>query len=365
MGHASCTEGRWPFCDQKMELCSSGWDKYLDQGSLQLLRLLSPSKNQVPAGVMHAQVVDVQACLEHGTQTLHPEAHRRYQGAYSPEEAGDKNLRHQATITNCACARVTGIFVQTRVLVYTRAQNCGKILATSVWWWYAGSVQYVSKTSNIIYCEDAENKISGIWLEFASSCIWRVRWSQLRRLRAAVCTGAASWTQCKQCGSGGQLCWRSSHWCPQEDDGLPLWHVPHLPLQLQAPAPVSPAFHGIGAVAIWGKSVTSAPGPEWSGRQSSILTPEGCEVSMVTVGLYSLTKGSPKLYDGMTLIWCLLSALLLQDDETLRTLHICLCVITDPPTAKTFRIQIKLFVYLLSMSKQYDASYFAVLMFSV
>ena len=39
---------------------------------LQLLRLLSARQHQVSAGVVHAQVVDVQAGLEHRTQALHP-----------------------------------------------------------------------------------------------------------------------------------------------------------------------------------------------------------------------------------------------------------------------------------------------------
>lgn len=46
--------------------------KNLYESSLQLLWLLSPCQNQVSAGVVHAQVIDVQAGLKHGTQTLHP-----------------------------------------------------------------------------------------------------------------------------------------------------------------------------------------------------------------------------------------------------------------------------------------------------
>lgn len=48
----------------------------LYESSLQLLWLLSPCQNQVSAGVVHAEVVDVKARFEHGTQTLHP-AHGR------------------------------------------------------------------------------------------------------------------------------------------------------------------------------------------------------------------------------------------------------------------------------------------------
>lgn len=44
----------------------------LYEGSLQLFWLLSACQHQVSAGVVHAQVIDVQAGLKHGAQTLHP-----------------------------------------------------------------------------------------------------------------------------------------------------------------------------------------------------------------------------------------------------------------------------------------------------
>lgn len=44
----------------------------LYESSLQLLWLLCARQHQVSAGVMHAQVIDVQTGFKHGTQALHP-----------------------------------------------------------------------------------------------------------------------------------------------------------------------------------------------------------------------------------------------------------------------------------------------------
>ena len=41
------------------------------------------------------------------------------------------------------------------------------------------------------------------------------------------------------------------HGRAQEDDGLPLRHVSHLPLQSEAAAAVSPTLPGVGTVLIW------------------------------------------------------------------------------------------------------------------
>lgn len=44
----------------------------LYESSFQLLRLLRACQHQVSAGVVHAQVIDVQTSFEHRAQALHP-----------------------------------------------------------------------------------------------------------------------------------------------------------------------------------------------------------------------------------------------------------------------------------------------------
>lgn len=61
---------KWSDHTSKMQLHIGRVNLY--ESSLQLLWLLRPRQHQVPAGVVHAQVIDVQAGLEHSAQTLHP-----------------------------------------------------------------------------------------------------------------------------------------------------------------------------------------------------------------------------------------------------------------------------------------------------
>lgn len=61
---------KWADHTYKIQL--SFGTRNLYESSLQFLWLLRARQHQVSAGVVHAQVIDVQASLKHGTQALHP-----------------------------------------------------------------------------------------------------------------------------------------------------------------------------------------------------------------------------------------------------------------------------------------------------
>ena len=85
----------WQVSWYKMQLhFGSG---HLYESSLQLLWLLSPRQHQVSAGVVHAQVVDVQAGPKHCTQTLHPAQTRThsetFKNSYSDWINANKSIK--------------------------------------------------------------------------------------------------------------------------------------------------------------------------------------------------------------------------------------------------------------------------------
>ncbi len=67
---------KWADHTYKMRLHFGSVNLY--ESSLQLLWLLRARQHQVSAGVVHAQVIDVEAGLEHSTQALHPRRTRTH-----------------------------------------------------------------------------------------------------------------------------------------------------------------------------------------------------------------------------------------------------------------------------------------------
>ena len=70
---------------------------YLIEGELELCLLLRAGQHQVPARVVHAQVVEVEASVEHLLQVAHPDAQEQHLYAI------DLVVNFYVKFSKCAC----------------------------------------------------------------------------------------------------------------------------------------------------------------------------------------------------------------------------------------------------------------------